>query len=87
MDGRGGGGLHGGIRNNRTNRTLKSRLCKAVEMQGGCERQYWLYAPKLCGGWGWGQMDHARLEKRVRLLRKVALSTRVKKKILMHMKT
>lgn len=54
LHGWGGGGLHGGIRNNRTNRALKTRLCEAVEMQGGCELQYWLDAPKLWGGWGVG---------------------------------
>lgn len=45
-----GGGIPG--RNqNRTNRALKSRLCKAKETREGCELQYWLYAPQPCGGW------------------------------------
>lgn len=50
----GGGALREGIKKNRTNRALKSRLCKAKETRAGCELQYWLYAPKPCGGWGVG---------------------------------
>lgn len=48
------GYLRRGIKNNGTKRALKTKLCEAKETQWGCELQYWLYAPKLCGAWGVG---------------------------------